>query len=583
MERDNKYPVPLSREIEIGSIRLGAGNPVLVQSMTNTKTDDIPGSIAQFKRIADAGGQMIRFATPGLREVKSLSSIMTSLEKIFPQIPVVADVHFNANVAFEAAGLFHKVRINPGNFSGKKDPKAEYSDEDYLCEYEESKASLLKLIEICKTHDTALRIGVNHGSLSGRIMSRFGDTPEGMVESAMEFLRVCKSSEFHNVVVSLKSSNTMLMVFSVRLLAKRMIEEDLYYPLHLGVTESGDGLEGRVRSVVGIAALLLEGFGDTIRISLTEPPENEIPVARYINRIFPKPGFLPYDPLNDLPWDPFHFKKPASREVFGIGKYKPPVVISTKDQYEDPLPDITVSYESGNWILSIDEKREILYKVNEVNSHDQKFILLGPEEAPEEIAGIGESMVIVLDGTNSTISAIKNWMISYYCSDGKNPLILRKEYSESDQEKFAIMAAGEFGLLLIDHLLSGIWIQNPNISAKFNNWLSFFVLQASRNRFTSTEYIACPSCGRTLFDISTRLSEVRKHTAHLKGLKIAVMGCIVNGPGEMADADYGYIGSGKGLVSIYKGKEQLKKKIPESLAVDALIQVIKSNGDWVDP
>jgi (E)-4-hydroxy-3-methylbut-2-enyl-diphosphate synthase len=561
MNKNQLYQLPKSREITIGDLKMGGGHPVVVQSMANTNTLDLPASLEQFKRIADAGSQMVRFTTQGMREVDALKAIIDALPIQYKNIPVVADVHFRADVAIRAAEFCHKVRINPGNFA-------------------EDRSRLITLIDVCKKHNTALRIGVNHGSLSKRIMSEYGDTPEGMVESALEFLRICRDEHFHNVVVSLKSSNTILMIHAVRLLQKQMTAEDLSCPIHLGVTESGNGDEGRIKSVVGMAPLLSEGIGDTLRVSLTEPPENELPVARQITRLFKKPSALPYNPLGKLPWDPFHFNKRAVREVLGTGGSNPPVVISAEGVSAGPLPDIIAGTENNRTVLTINGTKYTPETIAHADLSAPGFIITDPDTDPRQIAAIQNPAVIILDAGNTAMTDIKHWLIKFLNNNGSNPVILRKEYSEENRETYLIRAAGEFALLLADSQINGIWIENPGMSAEYNNRLSFHILQASRNRISSTEYIACPSCGRTKFDIQAVLDEVKAKTPHLKGLKIAVMGCIVNGPGEMADADYGYIGTGNGQVTIYKGKEVVMKKVDADLAVDALLDIIKEHGDW---
>jgi len=555
------YTVPLSRRVQIGNLELGGGLPVMVQSMANTSTCNIDASTEQLKRIADAGGQLVRFTTQGKKEVEALGKIVNSLAPPYDQVPIAADVHFRAAVAFEAARVCHKVRINPGNFTERKDGPATFSDQAYEEGLAKNSEQLSRLVSICREHHTALRIGVNHGSLSSRIMSRYGDTPEGMVTSAMEFLRICNQANFHDVVVSLKSSNTVLMVQAVRLLVRSMIKEDLYYPVHLGVTESGDGTEGRIKSVVGMASLLMEGIGDTLRVSLTEAPENEIPVAQLITQLFPKPATLPYDPLNDLPWDPFHHGQQETMKVHGVGGDAPVAVIAAPGAHADPFPDIIDS---------------------EINNHPS-FRRINTGADPEQFRHPGTPEVLVLDGEEKEMTTVKAWLINYYRAGGSLPVIFRKTCHEPGREQYLLKASGEVGLLLIDRLIQGIWLENPHFSPEYNNRLSFQVLQAARNRITATEYIACPSCGRTLFDIQTVLGEVRNRTHHLKGLKIAVMGCIVNGPGEMADADYGYVGAGRGMVNIFKGKNAVLKNIPEKTAVDRLIEVIREHGDWVAP
>lgn len=577
------YTIPRSRIVSIGRLQLGSDQPVVIQSMANTFTQDVSASTRQFIRIADAGAQIIRFTTQGLREVVALDELIRSLPKKYAQIPVVADVHFRTEVATEAAKVCGKVRINPGNFTEKTRQQAVYTEKEFIDGFEKNRTALISLIGTCKEHNTALRIGVNHGSLSGRIMSEFGDTPEGMVESAMEFLRICQEQDFHNVVVSLKSSNTILMVHAVRLLVSRMLDENLYYPIHLGVTESGDGPEGRIKSVVGMAPLLTEGIGDTIRVSLTEPPENEIPVAKRIVSFFEKPSELPYDPLKDLPWNPFRHHPGASDAVHGIGGLFPPVVISGPGDYSDPAPDLIAVGNNGyQKLIKNDTEYPVCYTKNP-GKESGTFFSITTDIDPAVAAKLIKPTVLILHAGSIDIRKIKQWLIGYFTNNGTHPVILHKTYADKNEAEYMIRAAGEFALFLVDRLINGIWITNPNFPATFSNKLSFLLLQASRTRITSTEYIACPSCGRTLFDIQSVLSEVKQRTSHLKGLKIAVMGCIVNGPGEMADADYGYVGSGKGLVSIYKGKHVVEKNTSSVQAVERLIEVIRQHGDWQDP
>ncbi|MCF8227200.1 MAG: (E)-4-hydroxy-3-methylbut-2-enyl-diphosphate synthase [Bacteroidales bacterium] len=585
MEQEKTYHIPVSKEIAVGNLKMGGTNPVVIQSMANTDTNDIHGSVTQAKKIIQAGGEMVRFTTQGLREVYSLKKITESLRSLSIKTPVVADVHFNAKIALKAAEVCEKVRINPGNFAEKYRYGKLPLPADRAAAEVNNRSKLISLINTCKKHNTALRIGVNHGSLSGRIMSEWGDTPEGMTESALEFLRVCNEQNFSNVAVSLKSSNSGLMVRSVRLLVSRMIKEGIYYPVHLGVTESGDGPEGRIKSVAGIAPLLLEGVGDTIRVSLTEPPENEIPIADLIRKCFPVPKTLPYHPFENLPRDPFRFDEPYNDhhdEKSGSGY---PVVVSDDDTYAETSPDILYK-KSTNSLLLVEQGKEIKIQV----CHDLKkeppgseYVLINAGMNPGEAASLRGEHVFILDMAESVLTDIKHWLLTYYRLSGQIPVILHRKYRIRNYEEYAIRASGEFSFFLIDRLVDGIWIQNPHTSNEFNNRLSFYTLQAAGNRITSTEYIACPSCGRTLFDIQKILSEVKAATSHLTGLKIAVMGCIVNGPGEMADADYGYIGAGKGMVNIYRKKTCLIKNVPAEKAIEKLIAVIKENGDWIDP
>jgi len=493
MSELSKYKIPLSREITIGNIHMGGKLPLVVQTMTSTDTNDIDASVQQCMRIIDEEGEMIRLTTQGKKEVQSIQKIMDELDPLHKCIPIIADVHFSAAVAEYAAKICHKIRINPGNYTEKRTGSEAYSEESFREGDELNQKALRSLLNICKKYSTALRIGVNHGSLSNRIMSKYGDTSEGMVESAMEFLRVCREENFHNVVVSLKSSNTRIMVQSVRLLAKEMINEDLYYPIHLGVTEAGDGLEGRVKSVVGMAPLLLEGIGNTIRVSLTEPPEDEIPVAKSIRTLFQKPKELPYDPFGEFPWDPFHYAKPVTKRVLGVGGGQPPVVWgdASLDEHPDKFSD---DYHFA----------DITTDPDDINTSDQ-------------------GRVVVLDINNASVSQVKQWFSSYYSRSNTDPVVVRKSYNEKDPEQFALLASGELGALLIDGLIDGIWIEAPHLDRSFITKISFMLLQASRARITSTEFIACPSCGRTLFDIQSVLTEVRSSTSHLTGLKIAVM------------------------------------------------------------
>ncbi|MEX0982253.1 MAG: (E)-4-hydroxy-3-methylbut-2-enyl-diphosphate synthase [Bacteroidales bacterium] len=583
MKKRHSYPLPRSSEICIGDLKMGGRQPVVVQSMANTPTTDLSGSVEQFKRIVDAGSQMVRFTTQGLREVEALRKIIDALPPNYRKVPVVADVHFRSDIALNAAQICHKVRINPGNFTEKKQGPAIYSEEQFLAGLAENRTAFVALINECKKHNTTIRIGVNHGSLSKRIMSSYGNTPEGMVESSLEFLRICREENFHHVVVSLKSSNSVLMIHAVRLLQKQMAKENLCYPIHLGVTESGNGMDGRIKSVVGMAPLLAEGIGDTIRVSLTEPPENEIPVALAITRIFKKPELLPYDPVGKLPWNPFDFNKSKAREVLGIGGANPPVVVLAEGVFGNLVPDITASTENNRMVLSYNGSKYVLEDHRTTLLSVPGFLIAGPETEPGEIVGIKQNVILILDAGRHELAEVKQWMIDYLNQGGSAPVILRKRYSEKEEEHFMIRAAGEFALLLVDQLLDGIWIENPDMTPEFNSRLSFSILQASRNRITSTEYIACPSCGRTKFDIESVLEEVKAKTSHLKGLKIGVMGCVVNGPGKMADADYGYVGVGKGLVTIYKEKEAIAKNIHAGDAVDQLISVIKKHGNWIDP
>jgi (E)-4-hydroxy-3-methylbut-2-enyl-diphosphate synthase len=529
-----------SNPIVIGNLILGGDHPVRIQSMTNTDTNDVKASVAQCIGMIEAGAELVRLTTQGKREVQNLEKIRKELHRRGYRVPVVADIHFKPGLAIEAAAVTDKIRINPGNYLKGK------SVDDLLPE----------LLRTCREHGTAIRIGVNHGSLEDSIMKHFGDTPEGMVESAMRFLRICKAESFPNVVVSMKSSNPRVMVQSVRLLTYQMYLEGMAYPLHLGVTEAGDGQEGRIKSVVGMAPLLLEGMGDTIRVSLTEPPEMELPVASQIVASFPKPVQLPYNPYLDLAWNPFGFSRRRSMPVLGVGKGKRVKIVSPEPP--DPEADL---------------------KPGDLNGYSVRF---EEWEQDHQLLDDGAKMVIIEKG-NRSIQEIKA-RINRFCKLNRAaPILYRTSTDTTDISTFQIELAGELGALLVDGTLDGVWVENPHMAPSGINDTILHILQAVGARITKTEYIACPSCGRTHFDILTRLKEIRSATSHLTTLKIGVMGCIVNGPGEMADADYGYVGAGPGRVTIYRGKEARIRNIPEKEALQALINLVKTEGDWIDP
>ncbi len=584
------YNTYRSSEIYIGNLALGGDNPVRIQSMTNTDTNDIDASVSQCKRMIDAGAEMVRLTTQGNREAESLGKVKEELLRAGYSVPVIADVHFNPAVAEKTATLVDKVRINPGNYTEKRSGlNAEYSEGSYAKGLNGVRERILPLLDICKANDTALRIGVNHGSLSPRAMLKYGDTPLGMAESAMEFIRICDEAGYKKLVVSMKSSNTRIMVQSVRLLVKKLMEENIFIPLHLGVTEAGNGDEGRIRSAVGIAPLLAEGFGDTIRVSLTEAPEKELPVAAALCSLFPKPESLPYNPLEKSVWDPFSFSPPETDNFKGIGGGKMPVVIGNENSRKNKA-DLIAFHKNGITVLSgktpagsaleetiiplSDSKLPLTSNIVELNS------TLSPLSLKN--SGLSPSMII-LKYEGEPVFLTKNWLKQYYESGFRAPVIFRYRTGISDPQKWLVKFAGDSGMLLIDGLIDGLWPDEPGVDIDFQTDTAFNILQASRARFVKTEYIACPSCGRTLYNIETTLEKIRQATAHLPGLKIAVMGCIVNGPGEMADADYGYVGAGKGLITLYKGKDPVKKGVPENKAVQELIDLIRQNGDWREP
>lgn len=490
-----------TRDVLIGTIPLGAGHPVRIQSMTSTSTLDTDATVKQAIRMIEAGCEYIRLTTRNIREAENLRNIKTSLGEKGYNTPLIADVHFNPEIALAAAAIVEKVRINPGNYSVKQKNKNVYTEDDYNSELGKIKAHLAALTDICKDHGTVIRIGVNHGSLSGRIMSRYGDTPGGMVESALEFARICREYDFHNLVLSMKSSNTKVMVEANRFLVKSMKQEDMNYPIHLGVTEAGAGEDGRIRSALGIGTLLEEGIGDTIRVSLTEDPEYEIPVARTIlNRYTNKKKYHALPPL------------------------------------KHPVP-VPATYH----------------------------------EIKENI----DDYIIVETDQKEFLPAVRMKLSELSANNIKKPVILKRRYAGMNKDQVAIHAAVDLGSFFLDGFGDAIWIDQAGMES-----LSLNILQASRRRFSRAEFIACPSCGRTQFNIQEVLKKVKEKTGHLKNLKIAVMGCVVNGPGEMADADYGYVGASRGKVSLYKGKTMVKKNVDQEKAVEELIKIIKESGDW---
>jgi (E)-4-hydroxy-3-methylbut-2-enyl-diphosphate synthase len=609
-------------EVRVGETAIGGDNPIRIQTMTTTNTNDTEATVEQCIRAIDAGAEIVRITTQGIREATNLQNIKRELLARGYNTPIVADVHFNPAAALEAAKHVEKVRINPGNFV---DPRAkfqdvEYTDDEYQEELKKIEEKLIPLIEICKSRKVAIRIGVNHGSLSDRIMSRYGDTPQGMVESAMEFLRIFRSHGFNNIVISMKSSNTRVMVQAVRLLVATMQAEGMNYPLHLGVTEAGDGEDGRIKSAVGIGALLADGIGDTIRVSLTEEPENEIPVAKKLVSYFSKRVTSPkLNPTDNFPYNPFEFSRRVTREVNGIGGNNPPKVFAfTQDSFNSYIATLwgwRFNTENRSWSrgdIAPDFFVNLDYKVNDdaedlpvVSKHTADFCTISIDEFltqrpnkpillevsyndllnNELLVAVRESsnVVLLLKSTNADSYTEQRAAIIELMNQGlQNPVVVSRSYNDTDKEAFQLKAAADLGGLLIDGLADGIMITSPVQSPDTIASTAFAILQAARMRITKTEYIACPGCGRTLFSLQQTLQKVRSATSHLKGLKIGVMGCIVNGPGEMADADYGYVGAGPGRVTLYKGKTVVKKNIPEEHAIEELISIIKENGDWVE-
>lgn len=520
-----------------GNVRIGGDNPIRIQSMNNTSTLDTEGSVAQALRIAEAGGEIVRLTTQGVREAENMAEIRKGLDAAGCNVPLVADVHFNPNAAFKAATTCEKVRINPGNFvdAARTFKKLDFTDEEYAEEVKKIRETLVPFLNICKQHDTAVRLGVNHGSLSDRIMSRYGDTPAGMVESVLEFLRVCKEENFDNIVISIKASNVVVMVETVRLLDKKMQEEGMKFPLHLGVTEAGDGEDGRIKSAVGIGTLLGEGLGDTIRVSLTEDPEKEIPVAcKLRDYICSRAGHAAVvEPCEKVEGN----SREKAVSVPGFEDVNYPLVVGIDFP---AVPGVWHNVDAATEPVLFDDEIPLVVHSDNVNH-------------PGEIA---------------------SWIDRFVAMGGKNPVFIHMAYDDSDIEDLQIKSGADFGPLLLGGYGAGISIDAPAFSHEEIDSVALGLLQAARLRISKTEYIACPSCGRTLFDLQKTLKEVKSATQGLKGLKIGVMGCIVNGPGEMADADYGYVGAGPGKVSLYKGKTLVKKNIPSEDAIEELLALI---------
>ena len=618
-------------EVMIGQTAVGANNPIRLQSMTTTDTMDTEGSIKQSIRMIDAGCELVRLTAPSKNEAENLALIKNGLNSLGYSTPLVADIHFTPNAAEIAAKIVEKVRVNPGNYADKKKfEEIEYTEETYQKELERIEEKFKPLLFLCKEHHTAMRIGTNHGSLSDRILSRFGDTPEGMVESAMEFIRICQKNDFHNLVISMKASNTLVMVQAYRLLAATMLEQGISYPLHLGVTEAGDGEDGRIKSAVGIGALLLDGIGDTVRVSLTEEPEFEIPVARKLVKRFENTqnNFAVSTPEMEIPYSPFHYSRRNSIELHNIGGGHVPVVIADLAKKKEIKPanffsfgysysiqldkwhlqeqaadyvfigDNTLNFEVpgtlgvicnfSNWSNNYQGKDGYypLVEINELNQLSAETLafvyVAADKEIPYETLKKHANCTIILGAEHSNKTQIfRNIYFNFAKYNILNPVVLQFTTTATDEEDFQLEVSADAGSLLIDGFGDGLWIQAEQPQTLINS-TAFGILQATRTRISKTEYISCPSCGRTLFDLQETTAKIRKETSHLKGLKIGIMGCIVNGPGEMADADYGYVGTGPGKINLYKEKTVMKKNVPEDEAVSELIALIKENGDWIE-
>lgn len=620
-----------TREVGVGDVLIGAENPIKVQSMTTTDTMDTQGTIAQSIKMIDAGCELVRITAPSIKEAENLKNIRIGLRNKGYKTPLIADIHFTPNAAEIAARIVEKVRINPGNFADKKQFQIlEYSDKDYEDELNRISERFSPLVKICKEYGTAMRIGTNHGSLSDRILSRYGDTPLGMVESAMEFLRICEDLNYHEIILSMKASNTQVMVQAYRLLVKKMNGENMNYPLHLGVTEAGDGEDGRIKSAVGIGSLLEDGIGDTIRVSLTEEPEHEIPVAKHLANRYAKIDQNKKSTKKiKFPYDPYFHTRRKTLSVHNIGGENVPRVFSDLSGIKTITPEnlaplgYLYSVEEDKWHISdqavdyvyignnqinfelpgllmaiqnhsvwVDNSSSFpIFSIDEYNDNISKsktlnFIHVKEKQLLPDLIHIlqtDKTVVIILDYDDKyTIMSHRDFITDIILSGLRTPIIIQKDYANIPSSEFQLDSSTDLSSLLIDGLIDGLSLRS-DIGQGLSNQTSFGILQASRLRISKTEYISCPSCGRTLFDLQSTTNEIRSVTDHLKGVKIGIMGCIVNGPGEMADADYGYVGTGVGKISLYKGQEVVKRNIPAAEAVNALIRLIKDHGDWVDP
>lgn len=560
---DFNYRRRHSSTVQIGNVPLGGDNPIRIQSMTSTSTLDTDASVAQCRRIFDAGADYVRLTAQGVREAHNIGEIRAALHAAGYTKPLVADIHFNPKAAFEAAATTDKVRINPGNFvdAARTFKKLEYTDEEYAAELEKIRRAVVPFIAICREHHTAVRLGVNHGSLSDRIMSRYGDTPAGMVESAMEYLRIFREENFNNVAISIKASNTVIMVETVRRLVAEMDREDMHYPLHLGVTEAGDGEDGRIKSAVGIGTLLAEGIGDTVRVSLSEEPELEIPVARkLVDYITAREGHAPIGGCFAKAYNRIAPERRPTNAVGSIGGQNVPVVATALSP-----ADVAAIATKPDYFLS-----DVNWKAVDASAKSE---------------GFSDDDVLLLTSHHANpVGEIEAFIHRLWDNGCKAPVVVRMSYDDANEEDVQVKAGADFGALLLNGLVDGIVLDAPNLPNNADTVAySFGILQAARRRTTKTEYISCPSCGRTLYDLQHAVKEIKAATSHLKGLKIGIMGCIVNGPGEMADADYGYVGAAVGKVSLYKGKECVERNVPQDVALTHLIDLIKANGDWTEP
>lgn len=624
-------------EVKIGDLPMGGDNPIRIQSMTTVDTMDTIGSVEQTIRMVDAGCEYVRITAPSVKEAQNLQEIRKELRARGYNVPLIADIHFTPNAAELAARIVEKVRINPGNYADKKRFEViDYTEASYQAELDRIREKFIPLIKICKEYGTAMRIGTNHGSLSDRIMSRYGDNPAGMVESALEFLRICEDEGYYNIVLSMKSSNPQVMVQAYRLLVQKLDEEGLKpYPLHLGVTEAGDGEDGRIKSSVGIGTLLEDGLGDTIRVSLTEEPEAEVPVAYTLARRYDRrSGHKAIPSIVEYPVTPFEYNKRKSHSVLNIGEGNVPRVIADLSartsitpaslfalgyHYSVPLDKWNIAdmacdyifagdtyvdfdipgtlgivYHYDTWMKNRDKPRS--YPLMDVRDYltasglspELNFIMVNIDTITPALITkmkVDPTAVMVLQTDNEHGMPEQRRVFAELMNETCTvPVVISRSFENISEEEFQLYAATDCGGLLVDGLGDGIFIRSGAFASdKMINQTSFNILQATRTRISKTEYISCPSCGRTLFDLQETTGRIRERTSHLKGVKIGIMGCIVNGPGEMADADYGYVGSGPGRITLYKGKEVVRRNVPTAQAVDELINLIREHGDWIEP
>ena len=625
-----KYVRFPSREVMVGSLGIGGNNPIRIQSMTTTDTMDTRATVDQSLRMIEAGSELVRITAPSKREAENLNTIKEEIRNCGYKTPIVADIHFTPNAALIAATIVEKVRINPGNYADrKKFDFIEYTDASYEQELDRIRERFIPLVKVCKENGTALRIGTNHGSLSDRILSRYGDTPLGMVESAMEFIRICEEFDYHDLILSMKASNTQVMVQAYRLTVAMMKREGMNYPLHLGVTEAGEGEDGRIKSAVGIGSLLEDGIGDTIRVSLTEDPELEIPVAQQlVQRYSTRNSHSEIRSIKNPPFRPYDYTRRSTISTGNIGGNNVPRVIidlSAVDKlipedlikagyiYSESLDKWSISEQAADFVyvgkghlsFELPGMISVIQNENSWQKKDQTLPLFSLDHYLKYKGSGGainfvsislsdcfrpelytlknkQSIVLVIDTANEHgIAEQRRAFFEIINANWDVPIVIRRDYNASVKDEFQIFTATDLGSLLIDGFGDGIWL-TADIPVDLITQTCFGILQATRTRISKTEYISCPSCGRTLFDLQEITGKIRSMTNHLKGLKIGVMGCIVNGPGEMADADYGYVGTGVGQISLYKGYEVVERNIPSKKAVDALINLIKENGDWVE-